>query len=183
MPSPTGIWTPEEAATGHVFDYRLAQWLGQYFPKDKPLIDLGCGHGTYLRYFHDIGFQQMLGVEGTVIPGSEFSRIEHRDLTEPFTLQYTGNIMCLEVAEHIPYEHMDTFLQNIIRHLYGKLVLSWGVPGQDGLGHVNCQHNIWVVDLLKNYGLRLNTPDSMQARIMVSDHARWLRDTIMVFEQ
>lgn len=183
MPLETGIWTPEEAETGHVFDYRLAQWLGQYFPKDQPLIDMGCGPATYLRYFHDIGFQDLYGVEGTDIAGSEFSRVKVQDLTKHFDIEQRGNVMCLEVAEHIPSDFTEMFLNNIERHLNGKLLLSWGIPGQDGLGHVNCLHNIAVIDLLKKRNIQLNVEDSLIARAMVSNHAHWLRNTIMIFER
>lgn len=181
MPSPTGVWTPEEAATGHVFDYRLAQWLGQYFPKDHPLIDMGCGTGTYLRYFHDIGFHNLHGVEGTDIAGREFSRVHIKDLTEPFNLDVEGNVMCIEVAEHIPNMHKRDFIGNLISHLDGTLFLSWGIPGQDGLGHINCKHNIEVIDIMKEFGLQLCVDDSLKARSMVSNYAHWLRDTIMIF--
>lgn len=183
MPSPTGIWSPEEASTGHVFDYKLAQWMGQYFPKDKPLIDMGCGPGTYLRYFHDIGFEKLHGVEGTDIPGREFGNVFVGDLTEPIDLQVQGNVMCLEVAEHIPKEHMNMFLNNVLDHLDGVLLLSWGIPGQDGLGHVNCQHNIWVIREMSIRGYELITSDSLMARQMVSNYAHWLRDTIMIFKE
>lgn len=191
MPSETGIWNQEEADTGHVFDYRLAQWLADHLftDKDVPIIDMGCGPASYLKYFHDRGYQDLSGVEGTELRQSEFANVAIQDLTEHFFLDKIGNVMCLEVAEHIPYDHMDMFLKNIVRHLeknpslHRWLVLSWGVPGQGGLGHVNCQHNIWVVNHMKRYfDLVLNTELSLEARAAVSDHARWFRDTLMVFE-
>jgi len=185
MPTQTGVWSPEEAQTGHVFDYRLAQWLGQFFDKDKPLIDMGCGPATYLRYFHDIGFNDLLGVEGTDLPGREFSEVQVLDLTEPIDLPKKGNILCLEVAEHIPKVHMHDFLDNVLKHLSddGNLVMSWGIPGQAGLGHVNCKHNIEVVNILYQLGLELDLHHSLKARAMVSNYAHWFRDTIMVFHR
>lgn len=189
MPTQTGVWSQEEANTGHVFDYNLAKWLGQYFQKDVPLIDMGCGPATYLRYFHDIGFKNLIGVEGTALRQSEFGNVFIGDLTQNIDLGRKGNVMCLEVAEHIPEEYMDQFLNNLVNHLPENpyddrcLVLSWGIPGQGGLGHVNCRHNIWVVDhMRKKYGLSLDVEDSLMARAMVSNHAHWFRDTLMVFK-
>jgi len=184
MPSHTGVWSPEEAETGHVFDYKLAQWLGQYFSKDLPLIDLGCGPATYLRYFHDIGFQNLHGIEGSEL-NFEFGNVLVKDLTSKVDLGVRGNVMCIEVAEHIPEGYREPFMANVLRHLEKncKLFLSWGIPGQDGLGHVNCQHNIWVIDYMEGkHGLNFLVEDSLRARAMVSNHAHWLRDTIMVFE-
>lgn len=185
MPTPTGVWSQEEADTGHVFDYHFAKWLGGYFPKDVPLIDMGCGPATYLRYFHDIGFQNLHGIEGTDLKQSEFGNVFIGDLTKPIDLQVKGNVMCIEVAEHIPAEFDHALLDNIYRHLAddGRLLLSWGIPGQDGLGHVNCRHNIWVIDFLRKWHLELDTQDSLEARAMISNYAHWLRDTVMIFKK
>lgn len=182
MPTPTGIWSPEEAETGHVFDYKLAQWMGQYFPKDKPLFDFGCGPGEYLRYFHDIGFQKLKGFEGTTL-SFEFGNVEVRDITESFQDVQIGNVICLEVAEHIPEQYTDVFLDNLTRHLYGRLILSWAIPGQGGLGHVNCRHNIWVIEKMRTLGLSLRVLDTLHSRQMVSNNAHWFRNTLMVFEK
>jgi hypothetical protein len=183
MPLQTGIWTKEEAVDdNHIFDYKLAQWMGQYFDKKHPLIDLGCGPGTYLRYFHDVGFEHLKGIEGTEL-NFEIGVVKVADLTRPFTLEKKGNIICLEVAEHIPEEFMDKFLHNVVNHLDGTLILSWAIPGQGGLGHVNCRHNIWVIDEMQKRGLVFNLQDSLKARAMVSNHARWFRDTLLVFQK
>ena len=36
----------------------------------------------------------------------------------------------LQVAEHIPAQHEQTFLENVYRHAALGVVLSWAVPGQ-----------------------------------------------------
>lgn len=184
MPTPTGIWSQEEANDGHVFDYKLAQWLGQYLPKDQPLIDMGCGFGTYLRYFHDIGFKSLYGVEGSKL-NFEIGVVQVADLTQPVSLRITGNVLCLEVAEHIPVEGMDVFLDNILGHVADehKLIISWAIPGQGGLGHVNCRHNIWVINYLNERGFGLLVDDSLMSRAMVSNYSPWLRNTLMIFEK
>lgn len=182
MPTETGVWNQEEADEGHVFDYRLAQWIGQYLSKHTPVIDLGCGKATYLRYLHDIGFEDLLGVEGFDLRDFEFGNIIIHDLTEPIDLKKRGNIICLEVAEHIPEEGLDIFLNTITKHLSGKLILSWAIPGQAGQGHVSCRHNIDVIHTLQALGLRLLHHDSLKARAMVSNHAHWFRNTLLIFE-
>lgn len=185
MPSETGVWTPEEAETGHVFDYRLAQWLAKLLPKNEYIIDMGCGTASYLRYFHDLGFPKLIGVEGTAVKGSEYGNVEIQDLTQEFDLiGVRGNVLCLEVAEHIPEEHMHMFLKNITRHTeyMSYLVMSWAIPGQDGLGHVNCRHNIDIIGIMKyKYGMDLDIEASLEGRAMVSDVAHWFRNTLMVF--
>lgn len=183
MPSGTGIWTPEEAENGHVFDYRLAQWLGQVLIPDGPTIDMGCGPGSYLRYLHDIGFSNLIGVEGTEIKGNEFANVVITDLTVPFDLEVKGTVICIEVAEHIPEQYTDVFLENITKHVYGgcDLIMSWGIPGQSGLGHVNCRHNIEVLEIMRKYQFKIDTEKSLKARSVVSNYAPWLRNTLLVF--
>ncbi len=34
------------------------------------------------------------------------------------------------MAEHIPVEHQETYLENLFRHAATGVVLSWGSPGQ-----------------------------------------------------
>lgn len=111
MPGSTGIWSKGEAELHHDFSYRLAQWIADYLPKDQPVVDLGCGKATYLRYLHDRGFSSLLGVEGEDLP-FEFGNVIKHDLTEPLNFAESvyddrpvitpGNVISLEVGEHIP---------------------------------------------------------------------------------
>lgn len=41
-----------------------------------------------------------------------------------------ARLMPLQVAEHIPAQHEQTFLENVYRHAALGVVLSWAVPGQ-----------------------------------------------------
>lgn len=184
MPSPTGYWNEEEAATGHDFSYRLAKFIGQYFDKDTPVNDFGCGKGEYLRYLHDIGFKSLCGYEGVVLPGRDFSDICQQDLTDPFVVKDKGHVICLEVGEHIPAEYFESLIGNITHNVkYGcKLFLSWAIPGQAGYGHVNCQHNIYIIDKLESLGFTLLLEDTLNARAAVEERFGYFRNTIMIFK-
>jgi hypothetical protein len=46
-------------------------------------------------------------------------------------------IISLEVAEHIPEKYEAVYLDNIFRHAKEGIILSWAVPGQGGLSHIN----------------------------------------------
>ena len=45
-------------------------------------------------------------------------------------LQCHAQLVPVQVAEHIPDQHEQTFLENIYRHAALGVVLSWAVPGQ-----------------------------------------------------
>ena len=50
----------------------------------------------------------------------------------------------LEVAEHIPLENEEAYLDNCCKLCEIGCILSWALPGQGGLGHVNEQPNEYV---------------------------------------
>ena len=50
----------------------------------------------------------------------------------------------LEVAEHIPIESADVFIENLVRHSDGMILFSAAPPGQGGEFHVNEQpYDYW----------------------------------------
>jgi hypothetical protein len=51
--------------------------------------------------------------------------------------------LCIEVAEHLEEKYLENFLLTICN---GKvIVMTHGVPGQEGYHHVNCQpHDYWI---------------------------------------
>lgn len=188
MPTETGIFTPEEAATGHLFSYRLAQFIGKLLPKDKPVLDIGCGPGSYMRYLLDIGFNEVMGIEGTEEQNFEVpkDKIVIADITiAPPIPFYKFNIVCLEVGEHIPAEQSDKFFEYIRINcaLRGYVVMSWAIPGQDGTGHVNCQPNEWVIKKMREKGFDVLANPTLSARDVVEPHLAYFKQSILIFQK
>lgn len=191
MPSQTGIWNQDEANAHHSFDYRLARFLAHNLPKNRALYDMGCGIGTYMEYFKSVGFQTVYGIEGEALKNFETDNIHVHDLTDPDIYDKVGgpkgNVICLEVAEHIPAEYTKFFLDNITSFVhpdgYGDLVLSWAIPHQEGIGHVNCLDNFSVIAEMRNRGFEFDVEKSLAARQNVSNHCAWFRNTLMWFRK
>src|SRR5436190_13560752 len=101
MPTETGYWTKDEAATQHDFSEALAEWISWYFDKDHGIIDFGCGNGKYVAYMEDRGFK-IIGIEGDGSTVTETKQFIEQDLTKPFIILSVGcdNAICLEVGEH-----------------------------------------------------------------------------------
>merc|ERR1712070_1205348 len=79
-------------------------------------------------------FDGALGVEEATN-----GRVSSLNLAKPQTLWRTFDwVMCLEVAEHVPFEFEEILLDNIGRHLRTGLVMSWSNDAS-GIGHVNCR--------------------------------------------
>jgi len=91
------------------------------------------------------------------------------------------NVISLEVGEHVPFEKSDAFLDNVCR-FGGDIILSWAVPGQAGIGHINCQTNDWVCEQMLKRGYMINGEKSAQLRKSVVDcHCSWFINTLMYF--
>jgi SAM-dependent methyltransferase len=109
----------------------------------RSVIDIGCGVGTWLAAALTQGVLDVVGVDGAYVD---------RDLLEiPETRFFTGDlatkidlgrtfdlVISLEVAEHLPAQAAEIFIDNLVRH--GPVVLfSAAVPCGGGTGHVNEQ--------------------------------------------
>lgn len=179
----TGAWEKQDVEGQHAFSYRLAEYVAKMLPKDEPLFDLGSGLGTYSKYFRDLGFSNVIPVEGSDLEELFETQTEVFDLTEPMTVGKPGNVFCIEVAEHVPGEYMDVLLDNISKCCNGYLILSWAVRGQPGLGHVNCMDNYEVIGMLQDKGFRFLWGPSREVRSVVENHCSWLRNTILIFNK
>lgn len=181
----TGIWSEEEQSA-HIFSYGLARYVANYFEKDKWLIDIGCGKGTYCEYFADVNFKNVWGIDG-------FDSISHigkdtsfsfsiSDLSQPIDfIYYTGNVLCLEVFEHIPKEFESVFVDNIVRHCDNKLIISVAHEGQQGLGHVNCRPDWYVKELFEGKGFRFEKELTESIRQQPEGYVAYLKENLFVF--
>jgi 2-polyprenyl-3-methyl-5-hydroxy-6-metoxy-1,4-benzoquinol methylase len=183
MPKSTGVWTKEEVPGQHVFSYRLAEWMARFLPKKEPVFDFGCGLGTYSKYLRDVGFDDVTAIEGEDLEELFETEVEVFDLTNPIMLKNPGNVICLEVAEHVPGEYMDMLLDNIEKACNGYLILSWAIRGQDGHGHIHNMDNYEVIGMLQDKGFSFLWGPSREARSVIESHCSWFRNTIMIFKK
>ena len=132
----TGFWDAQSAHLFHGYSKPLVNWIINHLKdeKEKQLYDFGCGTGQYLKRLQDAGFTKLIGFEGDPPVQREFKDIRKHDLTTPLVLQEKGNVVSLEVAEHIPPEFEGVYLDNLANACDGKLIVSWAI-GQGGDGH------------------------------------------------
>lgn len=180
--SATGYWS-KKLAEEHMFCKELAEWISNYLDKNKTIHDFGCGVGSYLKYLENKGFLDLTGYEGE-IPNKEFSNILKQDLSQSFSVTKKGNVICLEVGEHIPKQYQDVFLDNICNACKGKLILSWAIRGQYSSSHVNCLNNEEVIPEIEKRGFRYLKEDSIKARNIINPNdCNWFCDTILIYEK
>lgn len=180
---PNGIWINKNQ-NEHAFDAPLAYCIVNFL-KDKDLksiLDLGCGNGSYVRYFSQNNLQSD-GYDGNPFtPEITNGLCGIADLSKAFVLENQYDcVMSLEVGEHIPKFYEEIFIGNIIRNAKDLVILSWAVPGQGGHGHVNCLENSYIKALMKEYGFenRLHAENILR---QVSS-LNWFKGTLMVFQR
>ncbi len=171
----TGIWSFEDAThewdgngKGHSSCESLKPLLEKYLDINFPVIDMGCGLGDYINYLSYKGFE-VYGFDGT--PNIDECSIYHpvleADLTKPIGNQINipkGNVISLEVGEHIPKKYEEAFIDNLTTYCLDTLILSWAIPNQGGHGHYNEQTNDYVIRVVEKKGFVFDKEKTLEFR-------------------
>lgn len=136
------------------------------------VLDLGCGVGKSLDYFHDRGIE-IKGIEGSQLA---ISRARHPDLIAQFNLNNELNLgrkfdllWCYEVVEHIHPAYVDNLMKTLSNHS-DRVVLSAARPGQGGEGHFNEQLPEYWIEKFAKMGFR---HDEKSTELLRSADARY----------
>jgi SAM-dependent methyltransferase len=150
----------------------------------KSVIDVGCGIGTWLHCFPELGITDIFGVDGNYVDFDKLliskNYFYSHDLNKPLRLQRKFDlVISLEVAEHLLPENSKIFVKSLT--LLGDIVLfSAAVPFQGGENHINCQWPEYWANLFEeeNYVLI----DFIRKRVWnnpLVDH--WYAQNILLF--
>jgi len=160
------------------FADRLAQFI-KYIIRPNRVIDIGCGPGHFVESMRDIGIDA-LGID-----------IDKRIGDKPYLFcedilytKLTADVcICLEVVEHIHEDHADNIIDKISGMFTDTLIFTAAVPGQGGVGHINCQYPIYWEqkfnrnDLYRNILLEKVVKDwCVQGRYM-----GWFYNNLMIY--
>ncbi|MFZ4770366.1 MAG: class I SAM-dependent methyltransferase [Ferruginibacter sp.] len=110
----------------------------------KSVVDIGCGVGFWLKVWkNDLNVNDVLGVEGAYVSEEIFQMgkqyLKNADLKLPLDLNRKYDlVMSMEVAEHIPEECADVFVENLVK-LGDVVMFSAAIKGQLGTYHINEQ--------------------------------------------
>ncbi len=107
----------------------------------QSVVDVGCGVGTWLRAWREIGTRSIFGIDGDYvltsglqIPESDFSAM---DLTRPQSIGSRYDLAeSLEVAEHLPPHAARPFV-DFLCSLAPVVLFGAAIPFQGGTAHLN----------------------------------------------
>lgn len=143
--------------------------------KPKSVTDVGCGTGTWLSIFKEMGTTDLLGIDGGYldqkmlqIPLKQF--LAH-DLKKPININRQFDlVVSLEVAEHLSQDCAQDFIDSLVR--LGPVVLfSAAIPHQGGVGHLNEQWPKYWADLFRKYNYAV--VDCLRERIWDNPKIGW----------
>lgn len=122
----------------------------------RSVVDVGCGLGSWLAAFREQAVAEIMGIDGDYvdrelleIPLDSFRAHDLRlplDVTRTFDL-----VLSLEVAEHLPEESADVFLDSLTR-LGSVILFSAAIPHQGGHNHVNEQWPAYWAERFRERG-------------------------------
>lgn len=174
----TGAFSMEEQRS-RPCDKALAAKVAEWFTGTQVAYDFGCSTGNYVRELNDRGLFAK-GFDAT--PGLQSDVIEELDLARPQIFpEPPGNVLCLEVAEHIHPQDERTFLENVEALCGFRLVLSWATKGQGGKRHVNEQNAEYVIPTIEQAGFKYCHNVTQALRTAAS--IEWFKRTIYAFEK
>ncbi|MDA1316109.1 MAG: class I SAM-dependent methyltransferase [Acidobacteria bacterium] len=162
--------------------HQIVPWLVESL-RPSSVVDVGCGSGTWLRAFDELGVHDLLGIDGHL--GSDVLDISRKqyhqhDLRGPIRLQRRFDlVMSLEVAEHLPPASARGFVESLAS-LGDIVAFSAAVPGQGGTQHVNEQWPEYWSALFDEQGYRAF--DCFRSRFWLDERiAWWYRQNLFLY--
>lgn len=170
---------PGSIQSAHVVIPTILNWIAP-----KSVVDVGCGVGSWLSVFDECGVRDYLGIDGEyvdknllLIPQSKFKPF---DLKQPIQLEREFDlVVSLEVAEHLPAENAEKFIQSLTA-LGPVILFSAAIPFQGGTGHINEQWPEYWKAYFDKYGYVLC--DAIRSKIW-NDRGvdPWYRQNIFLY--
>jgi SAM-dependent methyltransferase len=121
--------------------------------KPESVIDIGCGDGTWLSVFREMGVNDVYGLDGEYVDAKQLripqDLFKPTDLSSPFTVEREFDLaMSLEVAEHLPPASAKGFIESVSR-LAPFILFSAAIPLQGGTNHLNERWPEYWVELFR----------------------------------
>lgn len=178
-----GIWLDNNLVE-HKYDAPLNNMLIEVLKEKqvKTIMDFGCGPGDYAKRFIDSGFKCKCCDGNPHTEELSDGLCFVQDLSVDFDLNEKYDcVLCLEVGEHIPNKYENVFINNLLKHSKGLIILSWATIGQGGHGHVNEHPNEYIEDIFNSHNYNRNK--KLETKLRNAAEWWWFNNTIMIFEK
>jgi len=190
--TPTGNFVLQSCDKEYYLDHGLLNAYTELLA-GASVAELGAGCGCYTHSLsnHVKSIQAFDGAQN--IGDLTSNLVLSRDLTFDQSSEIAPHdwTICTEVGEHVPQEHEDALLRNIVANTAKGVILSWVPPGlgtpedptrcDTSHGHVNCQSNEHVIAKMDSLGFDIDQDLTQKMRTAAA--LSWFRKTMMVFKK
>lgn len=149
----------------------------------KRVVDVGCGLGTWLSVFQEYGVEDILGIDGDYVD-ERMLKIPQQcflpyNLVKPLKIEQDFDlVISLEVAEHLPKENAEQFVDTLVS-LGPAILFSAAVPYQPGKCHFNGQ---WPDYWISHFHQRGYTVfDCLRMKLWKNENVDWWYSQNMFF--
>ncbi len=142
--------------------------------KIQSVLDVGCGIGTWLSAFSEMGIEDLLGIDAE-FPTGRFilsrDKFLEMDLNDSFDLERKYDIaLCLELVEHLSDKASANIVGSLVKHAE-VILFSAAIPYQGGQNHINEQWVDYWVDRFAVHGYKFY--DGLRSHFWNNDQVDW----------
>jgi len=169
-----------------------AQYVADDFVENfhpESAIDVGCGTGEYMLALRDCGVVVHgvdLATAALAVCRERKLDIQEFDLTRGGSLPWQAELVySFEVAEHLPPSEAGKYVSTLCRAARRIIAITAARPGQDGLGHQNCQPKTYWIKLFADQGFihDADLTETLERRYRALGLAPWLYLNLMIFRR
>ncbi len=163
----------------------VLQHLQPFISKLSSFLDLGGGVGSWSKALLDIGFKDICLVDHPSMKREDllyqdsdsFKGVDLESLL-PEPKQYDC-ILCIEVLEHF-HENRALEILDFICKNTNLVLFSAAIPGQNGVGHINCQRHSYWHQQFKSKGFDFY--DGFKSELLKNDQIQyWIRQNLFFY--
>lgn len=151
-------------------------------------LDVGCGQGLLLEPLVLHHGKDSYGVEGSpaaleFVPPEIDGRVRTATIAELTHERSYDLVSCIEVLEHVPEPETDRAIAFLTRSARRFVYFSAAIPGQPGIGHINCQPTLYWLLAFDRHGFELDLARSgaLLKRIRGMQPAWWIPQNALIF--
>jgi hypothetical protein len=165
------------------FAKRLAEWI-KFWLNPEFVVDLGCGPGMYVHALNEIDVEAVGYDTDERIKDKQ--NLYQQSIFDLDSISGIANVaLCIEVAEHIKEKLSRQIVKSCLGILERRGILIWSaaIPGQGGVGHINCQPKEYWHNIFRACGaIRLHElEEDMLSSIRRGYHMGWFTQNAMIF--
>jgi glycosyltransferase involved in cell wall biosynthesis len=159
---------------------RLALWIKTELDPNS-VLDIGCGPGHFVESLRSKGINANgFDIDDRVDNKPYLTKRSIFDNTET-----ADTVLCIEVAEHIEESLADQVVEKVVEATDKTLIWTAAQPGQDGIGHINCQPKQYWLDKFVAAGLVHDsvTEQTLLQYIKQGPHMGWFLNNLLLFRK